>query len=122
MLGYGGGSALDAAKAIAVLAASGRDPLDHLEVVGAGRPVPIAGLPCTAVPTTAGTGSEVTRNSVLSAGAVKASLRSPLLLPRVAIVDPDLLAGAPPTTVAASGSDALSQLIEPCLLYTSRCV
>ena len=115
VLGYGGGSALDAAKAIAVLAASGRDPLDHLEVVGAGRPVTIAGLPCTAVPTTAGTGSEVTRNSVLSAGAVKASLRSPLLLPRVAIVDPDLLAGAPPTTVAASGSDALSQLIEPFL-------
>ena len=115
VLGHGGGSALDAAKAIAALAASGTDPLDHLEVVGRGEPLTVASLPCVAVPTTAGTGSEVTRNSVLSAGAVKASLRSPLMLPRVAIVDPDLLVGAPAATVAASGSDALSQVIEPFL-------
>ncbi len=115
VLGIGGGSALDAAKAIAVLAASGSDPLDHLEVVGAGRPLTRPGLPCVAAPTTAGTGSEVTRNSVLSLGPVKASLRSPLLLPRVALVDPDLLVGQRPATIAASGSDALSQLIEPFL-------
>lgn len=115
VLGFGGGSALDAAKAIAALAASGTDPLDHLEVVGAGRALTTPSLPCVAVPTTAGTGSEVTRNAVLAAGDVKASLRSPLLLPRVAIVDPDLLRGAPAATVAASGSDALSQLVEPFL-------
>ncbi|MEI2732489.1 MAG: iron-containing alcohol dehydrogenase [Dermatophilaceae bacterium] len=115
VLGIGGGSALDAAKAIAVLAGGGTDPLDHLEVVGAGRPLTRPGLPCVAVPTTAGTGSEVTRNSVLSLGPVKASLRSPLLLPRVALVDPDLLVGQPPATIAASGSDALSQLVEPFL-------
>jgi hypothetical protein len=69
-----------------------------------------------AVPTTAGTGSEVTRNAVLSGGGVKASLRSPLLLPRVALVDPDLLVGVPRPTIAASGMDALSQLIEPLLI------
>ena len=65
------------------------------EVIGAGRPIERPGLPCVAVPTTAGTGSEVTRNSVLSGGGVKASLRSPLMLPKVAVVDPDLLVGLP---------------------------
>jgi alcohol dehydrogenase class IV len=115
VLGYGGGSALDVAKAVAVLATEGSDPLDHLEVVGAGRPIVGPGLPCIAVPTTAGTGSEVTRNAVLSAGGVKASLRSPSLLPKVAVVDPDLLAGLPKGTIASSGMDALSQLIEPLL-------
>src|SRR5215212_10795468 len=115
VLGFGGGSALDVAKAVAVLARSGTDPMDHLEVIGAGRPIERPGLPCIAVPTTAGTGSEVTRNSVLSGGGVKASLRSPLLLPRLAVVDPDLLVGVPKPTIAASGMDALSQLIEPLL-------
>ena len=115
VLGFGGGSALDVAKSVAVLATSGTDPIDHLEVIGAGRPIEQPGLPCVAVPTTAGTGSEVTRNSVLSGGGVKASLRSPLMLPRVALVDPDLLAGLPKTTITASGMDALSQLIEPLL-------
>jgi alcohol dehydrogenase class IV len=115
VLGFGGGSALDVAKAAAVLAASGSDPMDHLEVIGAGRPIERAGLPCVAVPTTAGTGSEVTRNSVLSGSGVKASLRSHLMLPKVALVDPDLLVGVPKPTIAASGMDALSQLIEPLL-------
>ena len=119
VLGVGGGSTIDAAKAFAALAASGTDPLDHLEVVGAGRPLTTPSLPCVAVPTTAGTGSEVTKNSVLSAdadsGPVKASLRSPLMLPRVAIVDPDLLAGLPIPVIAATGSDALAQVIEPLL-------
>jgi alcohol dehydrogenase class IV len=115
VLGFGGGSALDVAKAVAVLATSGTDPLEHLEVIGAGRPIERPGLPCLAVPTTAGTGSEVTRNSVLSGSGVKASLRSPLLLPKVALVDPDLLVGVPKPTIAASGMDALSQLIEPLL-------
>jgi alcohol dehydrogenase class IV len=115
VLGFGGGSPLDVAKAVAVLATSGTDPLEHLEVIGAGRPIERPGLPCAAVPTTAGTGSEVTRNSVLSGSGVKASLRSPLLLPKVALVDPDLLVGVPKPTIAASGMDALSQLIEPLL-------
>lgn len=115
VLGFGGGSAIDVAKAAALLASSGVDPLEHLEVIGAGRPIERPGLPCVAVPTTAGTGSEVTRNSVLSGGGVKASLRSPLMLPKVAVVDPDLLAGLPSATIAASGMDALSQLIEPLL-------
>jgi alcohol dehydrogenase class IV len=115
VLGFGGGSAIDVAKAAAVLATSGIDPLEHLEVIGAGRTIERGGLPCVAVPTTAGTGSEVTRNSVLSGGGVKASLRSPLMLPKVAVVDPDLLVGLPSTTIAASGMDALSQLIEPLL-------
>jgi alcohol dehydrogenase class IV len=115
VLGFGGGSALDVAKAVAVLATSDTDPIDHLEVIGAGRPIERPGLPCVAVPTTAGTGSEVTRNSVLSGDGVKASLRSPLMLPKVAVVDPDLLAGVPRQTIAASGMDALSQLIEPLL-------
>jgi alcohol dehydrogenase class IV len=98
-----------------VLAGSGTDPMDHLEVIGAGRPIERPGLPCIAVPTTAGTGSEVTRNSVLSGGGIKASLRSPLLLPKLAVVDPDLLVGVPKPAIAASGMDALSQLIEPLL-------
>ncbi len=115
VLGFGGGSPLDVAKAAAVLATAGTDPLDHLEVIGGGRPLVRPGLPCVAVPTTAGTGSEVTRNAVLAGSGVKASLRSPLLLPRVAVVDPDLLIGLPVSTIAASGMDALSQLIEPLL-------
>ncbi len=115
VVGYGGGAALDTAKAVALLAPTQADPLDHLEVIGRGLPIERAGLPCVAVPTTAGTGSEVTRNAVLAADGVKASLRSPHLLPRVAIVDPDLLRGLGPATIAHSGSDALTQLIEPFL-------
>jgi alcohol dehydrogenase class IV len=115
VLGYGGGSALDTAKAVAALAASGTDPLDHLEVVGAGQPLNQPALPCVAVPTTAGTGSEVTRNAVLSADLTKASLRSPVLLPRMAIVDPDLLNGLPQSAIASGGLDALSQVLEPFL-------
>lgn len=117
VIGMGGGSALDGGKAIAALAGNDGDALDYLEVVGAGRPLERPPLPFFAVPTTAGTGSEVTRNAVLTVpGArVKASLRSPLMLPRVAAVDPDLLSGLPPAVIAASGLDALSQVIEPFL-------
>jgi alcohol dehydrogenase class IV len=117
VVAVGGGSALDGGKAIAALAANPGDALDYLEVVGAGRPLERPPLPFFAVPTTAGTGSEVTRNAVLTVpGArVKASLRSPLMLPRVAAVDPDLLGGLPPAVVASSGLDALSQVIEPFL-------
>jgi len=120
VLGFGGGSALDCAKAIAGLAAmgpAGGDPLDHLEVVGRGLPLPGPALPLVAVPTTAGTGSEVTRNAVLGVpgASVKASLRSPLLLARLALVDPELLAGAPRSVLVNGDMDALSQLVEPWL-------
>ena len=117
VLAVGGGSALDGGKAIAALAANGGDPLDYLEVLGRGQPLTRPSLPWVAVPTTAGTGSEVTRNAVLGSPErkVKASLRSPLMLARVAIVDPDLLEGAPPSVLASSGLDALSQLVEPYL-------
>jgi alcohol dehydrogenase class IV len=117
VIGFGGGSALDAAKAIAALVANGGDPLDYLEVVGRGRSLSRPSLPFVAIPTTAGTGSEVTKNAVLASPehGVKASLRSPLMLARAAIVDPDLLAGLPPDVIASSGVDALSQVIEPFL-------
>jgi alcohol dehydrogenase class IV len=115
ILGIGGGSALDAAKAIAALATQPADVLDYLEVIGRGRPLDTAPLPCVAVPTTAGTGAEVTRNAVLGCphARVKASLRSPAMLPRVAIVDPELTLSLPRAITAATGLDALTQLIEP---------
>jgi alcohol dehydrogenase class IV len=115
VIAVGGGSVIDAGKAIAALAANPGDVLDYLEVVGRGSPLPNAPLPCIAVPTTAGTGSEVTRNSVLGSPEhrVKASLRSPLMLPNVALVDPDLTAGLPLSIAAGTGLDALTQLIEP---------
>jgi alcohol dehydrogenase class IV len=111
----GGGSAIDAGKAVAALLGNGGDPLDYLEVVGWGQTIEKPSLPFIAIPTTAGTGSEVTRNAVLASPehGVKASLRSPLLLARAAIVDPDLLTGLPPHVVAASGLDAFAQLVEP---------
>ncbi|AKF81109.1 alcohol dehydrogenase [Myxococcus fulvus 124B02] len=117
VVALGGGSALDAGKALAALATQGGDPLDYLEVIGRGQPLTGVALPFVAIPTTAGTGSEVTRNAVLGSkeAQVKASLRGPQLLPRVALVDPDLLIGAPPSVLASSGMDALSQLIEPFL-------
>ena len=115
VVSLGGGSAIDAGKAIAAVAANGGEPLEFLEVVGKGRALAIPSLPFIAVPTTAGTGSEVTRNAVLGSAehGVKASLRSPLMLPRVALVDPELTYGLPPAVTAATGLDALTQLIEP---------
>ena len=115
VVAVGGGSVIDAGKAIAALAANGGDPLDYLEVVGRGQPLTRAPLPFAALPTTAGTGAEVTRNAVLGSPehGVKASLRSPLMLPALAVVDPDFLVDAPPRVLRASGLDALSQLVEP---------
>ena len=115
ILSLGGGSAIDAGKAIAIIATNGGEPLEFLEVVGKGRAIAVPPLPFIAVPTTAGTGSEVTRNAVLGSTehGVKASLRSPLMLPRVALVDPELTYGLPPAVTAATGLDALTQLIEP---------
>ncbi len=115
VIGFGGGSALDAAKAIAALLTNAGDLFDYLEVVGRAQPLIRPSVPCIAIPTTAGTGSEVTRNAVLSSSAhrVKVSLRSPHLLPRVALVDPELTLELPPALTAATGLDALTQLIEP---------
>jgi alcohol dehydrogenase class IV len=115
VVAFGGGSAIDAAKAVAALATNRGDPRDYVEVIGRGRVLEQPSLPVVAVPTTAGTGSEVTRNAVLLSrqDRVKVSLRSPFLLPTVAVVDPDLLESAPREVLLASGLDALSQLIEP---------
>jgi alcohol dehydrogenase class IV len=115
VIAIGGGSAIDAGKAIAAAAANPGDLLDYLEVIGRGQPLENAPWPFIAIPTTAGTGSEVTRNAVLGSPehGVKVSLRSPLMLPRVAIVDPMLTLGLPPAITASTGLDALTQLIEP---------
>ena len=111
----GGGSVLDLGKAAAMLLGNGGDPLDYLEVIGSGRKITRLSVPCVAVPTTAGTGAEVTANAVLASPAhgVKASLRSPLMIPRVALVDPELTVSCPPRVTAASGLDALTQCLEP---------
>ena len=115
VIGFGGGSAIDAGKAIAALLTNEGDPLDYLEVVGRGHPLTQPAAPMIAIPTTAGTGAEVTRNAVLAVPdrRVKVSLRSPLMLPRVALVDPDLTLSLPPAVTAYTGLDALTQLIEP---------
>jgi alcohol dehydrogenase class IV len=115
VISMGGGSAIDTGKAIASIATNGGEPLEFLEVVGKGRGISEPSLPFIAVPTTAGTGSEVTRNAVLGSpeDGVKASLRSPLMLPRVALVDPELTYGLMPAVTASTGLDALTQLIEP---------
>jgi alcohol dehydrogenase class IV len=111
----GGGSVIDAGKAVAMLLGNGGDPLDYLEVIGAGRAITRPAVPCVAVPTTAGTGAEVTANAVLASPEhrLKASLRSPLMIPRVALVDPRLTVSCPPPVTAASGLDALTQCLEP---------
>jgi alcohol dehydrogenase class IV len=111
----GGGSVIDLGKAVAMLLANGGDPLDYIEVVGAGRKITRHAAPCVAVPTTAGTGAEVTANAVLAVPGhhLKASLRSPMMIPRVALIDPELTASCPPPVTAASGLDALTQCLEP---------
>src|ERR1700676_3626405 len=115
VIGFGGGSVIDSAKAIAGLVTNPGAILDYLEVIGKSKQLSIPALPCVAIPTTAGTGAEVTRNSVLASPEhrVKVSLRSPFLLPRVAIVDPELTSELPAEVTAFTGLDALTQLIEP---------
>lgn len=115
VLGVGGGSVLDASKAIAGLLRSGTTLMDHLEGVGRGVPYQGPAVPVVAVPTTAGTGSEATRNAVISVRGphgYKRSFRDERLVPADAVVDPDLLAGAPRALISANGLDALTQLIE----------
>ncbi len=120
VVGIGGGSVLDAAKAIAGLLRTGTSASDHLEGIGPGLPYPGPAVPFIAVPTTAGTGSEATKNAVLSQvgpDGFKRSFRDERLIAVEAIVDPDLLLGSAAAVVAANGMDALTQLLEA---YVSR--
>jgi alcohol dehydrogenase class IV len=115
VIGFGGGSTLDTAKAVAGLLTNSGDLFDYLEVIGKGQPLSRPAAPMIAIPTTAGTGSEVTRNAVLDSPEhrVKVSLRSPLMLPRLALVDPELTYSLPPAVTASTGLDALTQVTEP---------
>ena len=111
----GGGSVIDTGKALAILSSNEGELLDYLEVIGKGNPLTEESLPFIAIPTTAGTGSEATRNAVIhdQASGLKVSLRSPLMLPKVAMIDPLLTLGLPPDITASTGMDALTQVIEP---------
>jgi alcohol dehydrogenase class IV len=106
---------MDAGKAIAALVTNSGEIYDYLEVIGKGVPITVPSLPMIAIPTTAGTGAEVTRNAVINSPehTLKVSIRSPLLLPRLALIDPELTRGLPPDITASTGLDALTQLIEP---------
>jgi alcohol dehydrogenase class IV len=115
VVAFGGGSVIDAGKAIAAMLANGGELLDYLEIIGRGKALAKPSAPFIAIPTTAGTGSEVTRNAVLASPAhkLKVSLRSPLMLPKIALIDPELTYDLPPAITASTGLDALTQLIEP---------
>ena len=115
VIAFGGGSALDAAKAIAALLTNPGDLLDYLEIIGRAHALSFAPAPYIAVPTTAGTGAEVTRNAVLASPEhrVKVSLRSPLMQARLVVIDPELTFDLPPGLTAQTGLDTLTQLIEP---------
>ena len=114
VISIGGGSVLDTGKVVAVMLTNTGELEDYLEVVGAGKALTQDSAPHIAIPTTAGTGAEVTRNAVLAVPdhQVKVSMRSPSMLPRMAVVDPDLTHSLPPSVTASTGLDALTQLIE----------
>ena len=114
VIGIGGGSPVDLAKAVAAMLANEGDLFDYLEVIGNGNPLPKPALPIIAIPTTAGTGAEVTKNAVLFSPEhqVKVSLRHPSMLPNIALIDPELTYEVPPAVTANTGLDALTQLIE----------
>jgi alcohol dehydrogenase class IV len=115
VIGYGGGSVMDTAKALSAILTNPGELLDYLEVVGKGQALVNAALPCIAIPTTAGTGSEVTRNAVIGVPDrhMKVSMRSPLMLPKVALVDPEVTYSLPPAVTATTGMDAITQVLEP---------
>ena len=114
VVAFGGGSVIDAGKAVAALLTNTRDLMDYLEVIGKGEPLTEDPAPCIAIPTTAGTGAEVTRNAVLLSPEhqVKVSMRHPKMLPTVALVDPELTLSMPPAVTASTGLDAFTQLLE----------
>ncbi|MFB3896775.1 MAG: iron-containing alcohol dehydrogenase [bacterium] len=117
IIGIGGGSVLDTGKAIAGMVTNDGTVIDYLEGVGRGKQFVHPALPYIAIPTTSGTGSEVTKNAVISSSnpnnKYKVSIRSPLLIPKIALLDPELTVSLPPEPTAYSGLDALTQLIEP---------
>jgi alcohol dehydrogenase class IV len=115
VIGIGGGSALDTAKAVSALITNPGDVIDYLEVIGQNRPLTHPSIPLIAIPTTAGTGTEVSRNAVIGVPQhlIKVSMRSVYLLPKLALVDPELTLSVPPDITAFTGLDALTQLIEP---------
>lgn len=119
VVAVGGGSVIDAGKAIAALIPNREKIMHYLEVIGDGQPLTAPPLPMIALPTTSGTGSEVTKNAVLTSLShhVKVSLRSDVMYPDIAIVDPRLTSSMPPSVTASTGMDALTQLIES---FTSR--
>jgi alcohol dehydrogenase class IV len=114
VISIGGGSVLDTGKVVAAMLTNRGRLEDYLEVVGAGRPLALSAAAHIAIPTTAGTGAEVTRNAVLGVPEhrVKVSMRSPFMLPRLAVVDPVLTHSMPPSVTAGTGLDALTQLLE----------
>lgn len=114
VVGFGGGSVIDCAKAIAALVPNKGELLDYLEVIGKGQKLEEKPFPFIAVPTTAGTGAEVTKNAVIHSAEyqVKVSLRSPLMFPDVAVIDPELTLSMPPEITATTGMDALTHLLE----------
>jgi alcohol dehydrogenase class IV len=114
VIGFGGGSAMDSAKAIAAMLTNPGELMDYMEVVGGAQKIPNLPAPMIALPTTAGTGTEVTRNAVIASPEhhVKVSMRSPMMIPTVAIVDPELTYSMPPSVTASTGMDALTQVIE----------
>lgn len=122
VIGIGGGSALDYAKTVSALITNEGDLLDYLEVVGKSQPLAFNPVPMIAIPTTAGTGTEVTKNAVikLTEKGVKVSLRNEMLVPRVALIDPELTLDLPPQVTACTGMDALVQVIEPFLSQRSN--
>jgi alcohol dehydrogenase class IV len=115
VIAIGGGSVIDAGKAIAAMLTNEGELLDYLEIIGRGKTLTKRSAPFIAIPTTAGTGAEVTRNAVLASPEhkVKVSLRSPHMLPAIAVVDPELTYDLPSALTASTGLDALTQLIEP---------
>lgn len=114
VVAIGGGSVIDAGKAIVAMSTQPAGLMRYIEVIGEAKPLDAAPLPFIAVPTTAGTGAEATRNAVIASEEhrVKASLRHVSMLPRVALIDPALARGVSPEVTAASGMDALTQCLE----------
>lgn len=119
VIGIGGGSVIDAGKAISAMLSNDGSLTDYLEVIGLGKKIKKRALPYIAVPTTSGTGSEVTKNAVVKdiVHNVKVSLRSDLIIPSVALIDPELTWSVPPGITASTGMDAFTQVLEP---YVSK--
>ncbi len=122
IVGVGGGSVIDSAKAIAALATNTGELTDYLEVIGKGHKLEKSPLPCIAIPTTAGTGAEVTKNAVIKSVEhdVKVSLRSDLMFPTIAVIDPELTLTMPPEITASTGVDALTHLLETYVSFQSN--